>query len=99
MISSIALVLLGAAAAATPCESLVDVKLDKATITSARMIPEGPAPARGGGGRGRGAAGAGAPARGGAPNAPAGQPAAVPAPQPPALIPAHCQLQLVLKPS
>ena len=102
MISSIALVLLGAAAAATPCESLIDVKLDKATITSARMVPEGPAPARGGGGgRGRGAAPAGAPARGGAANVPAGQQAGAPAraPQPPAIIPAHCQLQIVLKPS
>src|SRR5687767_15461714 len=90
MISSIALVLLGAAAASTPCESLTSVKLDKATITSARMVPEGPAPARGGG-RGRAAAAgpqpAGAPRGGGNP-APA-----------PALVPAHCQLQLVLKPS
>ena len=93
MISSIALVLLGAAAAATPCENLTNVKLDKATIISARMVPEGPAPAPGGG-RGRGAApgaqaapqGAGAP-RGGNP------------PPAPALIPAHCQLQIVLKPS
>ena len=94
MISSIALVLLGAAAAATPCESLTDVTLDKATITSARMVPEGPAPARGGGGgRGR--------AAGGAANAPAGPQAVAPAraPQPPAMIPAHCQLQIVLKPT
>ena len=90
MISSIALVLLGAAAAATPCENLTNVKLDKATITSARMVPEGPAPARGGG-RGRGAAPGAQPAgaaRGG------GNP-----PPAPALIPAHCQLQIVLKPS
>src|SRR5687767_2291338 len=90
MISSIALVLLGAAAASTPCESLTSVKLDKATITSARMVPEGPAPARGGG-RGRAAAAgpqpAGAPRGGGNP-APA-----------PALVPAHCQLQIVLKPT
>ena len=49
MIGSIALMLLGAAAAATPCESLASLKLDKATITSAQMVPEGPAPARGGG--------------------------------------------------
>ncbi len=35
MTSSIALMLLGAAAAATPCESLTDVKLDNATIASA----------------------------------------------------------------
>jgi feruloyl esterase len=95
MIASIAFVLLGAAAA-TPCESLASLKLDKATITSARMVPEGPAPARGGG-RGRGGAPAAAgPQAAGAPrggNAPAAPPA------PPAMIPAHCQLQLVLKPS
>ena len=95
MISSIALVLLGAAAAATPCENLTNVKLDKATITSARMVPEGPAPARGGG-RGRGAAGtqaAGAPQAAGALRGGGNPPPA------PALIPAHCQLQIVLKPS
>jgi feruloyl esterase len=82
MIGSIALMLLGAAASSTPCESLASLKLDKATITTARMVSEGPAPARGGG---RGAA-ANAGARAGAPV------------QPP-LIPAHCQVQLVLKPS
>src|SRR5262245_49106853 len=98
MIGSIALVLLSAAAAATPCESLTGLKLDQATITTAQMVPEGPAPARGGG-RARGAA-AGAPAanaqapRGGAAaNAPA-----TPA-QAPAMIPAHCRLEVVLKPT
>src|SRR2546430_2567619 len=91
MISSIALVLLGAAAGATPCESLTNVKLDKATITSARMVPEGPEPAREGG-RGRGAA-AGAPQAAGAPRGGGNPPPA------PVLIPAHCQLQIVLKPS
>jgi feruloyl esterase len=95
MISSIALVLLGAAAAATPCESLTSVKLDKATITSARMVPEGPAPAWGGG-RGRGAP-AGAPAAD-APQAAGAQRGGNPPPAP-AIIPAHCQLQIVLKPS
>jgi hypothetical protein len=45
MVGSV-LVFLAAAAAATPCESLVGLKLDKATITSATMVPEGPAPAR-----------------------------------------------------
>jgi feruloyl esterase len=96
MISSIALVFLGAAAAATPCENLTNVKLDKATITSARMVPEGPAPARGGG-RGRGAA-AGAQAAG-APQAVGAQRGGGNPPPAPALIPAHCQLQIVLKPS
>ena len=50
----IAFMLLGAAAA-MPCESLTTVKLDKAVITSAEMIAEGPAAARGGG-QGRAAA-------------------------------------------
>src|SRR5688572_15161138 len=57
--------MLSAAAATTPCEGLAGLKLDKATITSAQMVPEGPAPARGGG---RGAA-----------NAPAATPPAKPA--------------------
>jgi len=78
MIASIALMLMSAAATATPCENLTGLKLDKATITSAQMVPEGPAPARGG--------------RAGA--APAASPAA-----PPATIPAHCRVQLVLKPT
>ena len=74
MIGSLAFMLL-AAAATTPCESLSTLKLDKATIASAQMVPEGPAPARGGGGRARGAApgapaaNAQAPRAGGAPNA------------------------------
>jgi len=76
MIGSFALLFLGAAAAATPCDSLTSLKLDKATITSAELVPEGPAPARAGGpGReaapgGRGAAPGAVP--GAAPGAPAG---------------------------
>ena len=85
MIGPLALMLMSAAAAPTPCDSLVSLKLDKATITSAQMVPEGPAPSRGGG---RGPARAG-----GAANAPA------PIPPPQATIPAHCRVQLVLKPS
>jgi hypothetical protein len=51
MITSIAFVLLGsAAAAATPCENLVNLKLPDTTITSSVVVPERPAPARGGGG-------------------------------------------------
>src|SRR5205823_2967629 len=70
--------LLLAAAAATPCESLANLKLADATITSAVAVPEGPPPARGAGPAGaRGA-------RGGAP---------------PANIPAHCRVQLTLKPT
>ena len=37
MIGSIAFVLLGAAAAATPCENLANLKLQNATITSAKQ--------------------------------------------------------------
>src|SRR4030095_12214383 len=109
MIGSLALVFLGAAAAATPCESLANLKLDNATVTSAQMVPEGPpAPpparaggqGRAGGGRGAGAEGArGRAAADGAPQAVDGGGRGrgnAPAPQ---LIPAHCRLQLVLKPS
>ena len=109
----LALMLLGAAAAPTPCDALSTLKLDNTTITSAQLIPEGPAPARGGGGgRGRGAAAGGGgqgPARGrGAGEAPQGaqggrQAAAGPRaggpPPAPQMIPEHCRVQLVLKPS
>src|SRR4249920_2849638 len=55
MITSIALVLLGAATAATPCEKLATMNIANATITSATVVPEGPpAPRGGGGGRGGG---------------------------------------------
>jgi feruloyl esterase len=111
------------AAAAMPCESLQSVKLDKATITSVALVPEGPMPARGGGGgaRGRGATGPGAAPGGGATagdaagargagnaaaargtaNAPGRgqQQAPAVAAQPPQRLPAHCRVQLVLKPS
>lgn len=98
MITSIALVLLGAAAAAapTPCENLAMLQLDNATITGAKVVPEGPPPERGAGGAGArgargGAARGGGEARGnGAPQTP---------PPPPANIPAHCRVQLVLKPT
>ena len=95
MIGSLALILLGATASATPCESLATLKLDKASVTSAQMVPEGPAPARG---RGRGAPAAApaanpqAPRQGGAPTTAGGN-------TPPLMIPEHCRLQLVLTPS
>src|SRR5882672_3219156 len=82
--------LLLAAAAATPCESLTTLKLSDATVTSAVVVPEGPPPARGAGpGGARGVQGgappvAQQPARGGAP---------------PANIPAHCRVQVTLKPT
>ena len=95
MIGSLAIMLLGATASSTPCESLASLKLDKASITSAQMVAEGPAPARG---AGRGAPGAPpaanaqAPRAGGAPNAARGN-------APPVMIPEHCRVQLVLKPT
>src|ERR1700676_3513516 len=100
MIGSIALVLLGAAAgAATPCENLASLKLADTTITSAVVVPEGPPPVRGGGGgaRGGGARGGGA-AQGAVPQA---GPQAIGARggAPPANIPAHCRVQMVLKPT
>jgi len=107
MIASLALMLFGAAATAPPCDSLTSLKLDKAVITTAEMVAEGPAPARAGGqGRGapagaRGAVPGGAPAAGaprGGGNAPQGARAGGPPPAP-AIIPAHCRLVMVLKPT
>src|SRR5438067_13156788 len=102
MITSIALVLFGAAAtAATPCENLASLKLENTTITSAVVVPEGPAPARGAGGGARGGArgGGGAPeAEGAVPQG--GQQAAGPrAAPPPAKTPAHCRVRTVLHPT
>ena len=107
MIASLAFMLLGAAAP-TPCDALVGLKLDKATVTSAQIVPEGPAPARGGGRGPAAAGGRGAnadAARGRGAGAPEGGRQAAAgargggAAQPPAMIPAHCRVQLVLKPS
>ena len=70
-------------AAATNCENLASLRLADATITSAVVLPEGPPPARGSGA-------GGPPARGGAP------PANV---APPPNIPAHCRVQVTLKPT
>jgi len=56
MIGSIAIMLLGVSAAATPCQNLTGLKLADTTISSAIVIPEGPPPARGGGGARRGGA-------------------------------------------
>src|SRR5262245_22944781 len=100
MIASLAFMLAAAAASPTPCESLTNIKFDNATITSAAMVEE-PAPAARGGGRGPAA-----PAAQGAPAAPGGaaaRGAAAPAPRgggaPGQAIPAHCRVQLVLKPT
>jgi feruloyl esterase len=76
---------------ATSCENLASVKFTDATITSAVVVPEGPS-------SGDRQAGARAwwrqrAARGGA--APQGQRACAPRPN----IPAHCRVQMVLKPT
>jgi hypothetical protein len=44
MLSSIVFLLLGTAIAASPCENLTNLKLADTTITSASVVPEGPAP-------------------------------------------------------
>ena len=90
MIGSVAsLLLAAAAAAATPCDNLTSLKFPDATITSAALVPEGPPrPAPGGGGTAaRGAA------RGGQ------QPVAAQPAARVANIPAHCRVQMVLKPT
>jgi feruloyl esterase len=93
MIGSLALVLLGAAA--TPCEGLTGLTLDHATITSAEMVPEGPA-AGPGGGRGRGGAveAQGRGRGGAAPTAGRGRGGGARA-----TVPAHCRVQIVLTPT
>src|ERR1700694_3144645 len=108
MVSSLAFMLVGTLAA-TPCESLKSVPLPETTITSAQLVPEGPAPQRGApnaaaalgnerGGGGGGARGAAPAGRGAAPAAGRGA-APGQAAQPPARIPAHCRVTMVLKPT
>src|SRR3954471_14442907 len=92
MLSGTAFVLL--ALATTPCENLKSVLLPQTTITSAAVVPEGPAPQRGG----RGAAPANSANTANAGNAGRGAAPAQPAP-PPATIPAHCRVTMVLKPT
>jgi len=83
-----------AAMAATPCEGLKAVSLPNTTITTAEFVAEGPqAPARGGGGPAAAAPPAGAPAA--APNRGGGGRGAAP----PVVVPAHCRIVAVLKPS
>src|SRR4249919_1274304 len=56
MIASLAFMLAASAASLTPCETLTNLKFDNATIVSATVVPEGPAPTRGGGARAGGGA-------------------------------------------
>src|SRR5688572_1384976 len=103
MIGSIGLMLLGAAAAPTSCDALTGLKLDNTTITSARLVVEGPAPTptpptparAGGAGRGAADGGRGGQAQGGRPGAAGPRGGGPPAPR---IIPEHCRVQLVLKP-
>ena len=114
MISSLALVVLGAVTAATPCENLKTLSLPNTTITSSELVKSGsPFPgARGGAGGGGAAAGgrgSAAPAlpaqRGGgqagaAAGAPAGGGGRGGAPAAPATTPVDfCRVVAVLKPS
>src|SRR5262245_12483813 len=98
-----AVALLAGVFATTPCENLTTLKLDRATIASAVVVPEGPPPAppARGGGAPRGAGGVAAPAgaaRGGQSQR-GGDGNARGAVQPRPNIPEHCRVELVLKPS
>ncbi len=83
--------------AATPCDGLKSLALPDATITAAEMVPAGPytPPAPGRGGPPPAAGRGGQPA----PDAPpAGRAGGPPAPQP-IMLPAHCRVAALLKPS
>ncbi|HET9215488.1 MAG TPA: tannase/feruloyl esterase family alpha/beta hydrolase [Terriglobia bacterium] len=110
MIGALTLAVMAAATvAATPCEGLKAISLPNTTITSSEFVPEGPQQpaggARGGGGGNRGdgarggepaatATGQQAPARGDGGAAGGGRGGG-----PPAILPAHCRVVAVLKPS
>jgi feruloyl esterase len=110
MIGTLSFALVMATMAPTPCEQLKSINLPNTTITTAELVPEGPQVVPGGGGRG-GSAPAGAPrgdggARG---QAPAGAPPAAAGNRggggggrggaQPQILPAHCRVVAVLKPS
>ena len=112
MVGSIALMLLGAAASPTPCDALASVKLDKATITSAGLVAEGPVPTPTPARSARGRAPVAAAAATRRPDVvevprtqrradvrPRSGPRGGGAPPAPRIIPEHCRVQLVLKPS
>src|SRR5687767_2288712 len=110
MIGALTLAVMAATLAVTPCEGLKAISLPNTTITSSELVPEGPQQpaagargAAGGGNRGDGA-------RGGEPGAAqTGQQAAARGDAggarggrgggPPAILPAHCRVVAVLKPS
>jgi feruloyl esterase len=80
----------GADAAAATCASLRSYTIDRGTITSAEVVPAGPfvQPGRAGG-------------QANAPAAPGAQPAARAGgpPAPPVMLPEHCRVKMVLRPS
>ncbi len=94
MIGIVAVGLASTLYAAAPCESLKSMSQPDITITEAEMVPAGPytAPAPGGVPQ--------APAAGGVPPAAAGRGGRGGAPAaPPIVLPAHCRVAAVLKPS
>ena len=105
MLTTFALMLLGVQAAAQPCENLKSLTLPNTTITVARLVPAGPfVPPAPGGPPGGPVVPAATPA---APGGPAGGRGAAPAgarvggapAQPAIVLPAHCRVNAVLRPS
>src|SRR5262245_19944215 len=93
-----AFLLLAISSSALPCESLTSLSLADATVTGAVVVPEGPPPLRGAGpGGARGAQGGTTQVQGPAPQA--APQTAVRGGEPPANIPAHCRVQMILKPT
>jgi feruloyl esterase len=99
MLTLMTVMLLAAPGDATTCEKLASLALPNVTITSAQLVPAGPftPPAQGGP--------PGGPVAAPAPNAAGGRGGAAggrgqgPAPAAAIVLPAHCRVQAVLKPS
>jgi feruloyl esterase len=87
MIGTLAVAVMAATVAVTPCEGLKGISLPNTTITTAELVPEGPQQPAGGAPRGDAAA---APRGDGARGGRGGQPV---------ILPAHCRVVAVLKPS
>jgi feruloyl esterase len=108
MIETLTFAVLAAALAPTPCEGLKAISLPNTTITTSEFRPEGPQQPAGGGARGGGAAaGARGQGPGGGPPQAGGPPAAAAGNRggggrgggQPQILPAHCRIVAVLKPS
>ena len=98
MLSVLAMTLLAAQATASPCENLKSLSLPNTTITSAQAVAAGPftPPAQGGPPGGPVVAPAAAPTGRGGAAAPGGRGGA---PAAPVVLPAHCRVAAVLRPS